>query len=73
MGSLVGAIVEEVDDADDEAEVGYYEQCIGATITAVHSDSESLWLHLSDGSLMEFTALTGGGFDIEIHPPGDTH
>lgn len=54
-------------------EAGYYEQVVGATITAVHDDDESVWLHLSDGSMIEITAMQDGGFDVEIHPADTSH
>lgn len=53
------------DDLDDED--AYYDQAVGLVITAIHDDTESIWLHLSDGSAMEFYATTDG-FDMDIHP-----
>ena len=53
------------DDVDDED--AYYDQVVGLVITSIHDDSESIWLHLSDGSAMEFYATTDG-FDMDIHP-----
>lgn len=50
----------------DEQEEGYFDQCIGAVITAIHDDDESVWIHLSDGSVLEFYA-TAEGFDFDIH------
>lgn len=61
-------VVEWVPDDIDEVEA-YYDQCIGLVLTAVHDDSESIWLHFSDGSAMQFYALNEGGFDMDIHPP----
>lgn len=56
-----------------EQETDYFDQIVGACIVAVHDDSESVWLHLSDGSCMEFFALPEGGFDFEIHSGGVSH
>lgn len=53
---------------EDEDAAEYFDQVIGATITAVHDDPESMWIHLSDGSMIEIVALTDGGFDVEVHP-----
>ena len=53
------------DDLEDED--AYYEQAVGLVITSIHDDTESVWLHLSDGSAMEFYA-TATGFDMDIHP-----
>lgn len=52
----------------------YYDQIIGATITAVHNEStDSLWIHLSDGSMIEIAALSNGGFDVEMHQAETSH
>ena len=55
---------------EERGEPSYYDTCIGASITAVHEDAESVWLHLSDGSAICFMALEQG-FDVEIfdRPP----
>jgi len=58
--------------ADTEPE-SYFDQVIGATITAVHDDAESIWIHLSDGSVIEVVALFDGGFDVEVHPAEARH
>lgn len=60
---------------DTEQDTEYFEQIVGACIVAVHDDDESIWLHLSDGSAVEFYSLPlpDGGFDFEIHEAGVRH
>ena len=55
----------------NEEEDRYYDRVIGAEIVAVHQDHESVWIHLSNGDLIAFTADPLGGFDAEIHPEED--
>jgi len=62
-----------VNTTEDTETVAYFDQVIGATITAVHDDAESMWIHLSDGSVIEIVALTDGGFDVEVHPAETSH
>lgn len=58
---------------EDTEETSYFDQCVGCEIMAIHDDSGSVWLHLSDGSALEFFALPDGGFDFDIHPAETSH
>jgi hypothetical protein len=55
-------------DEDDFGE-GYFDPCLGTVILAVHDGRDDVWIHLSDGSALEFFPVVEGGFNVELHPP----
>lgn len=52
-------------DEDDQAS-GYLDSCVGTTIRAVHEDDDSYWLHLSDGTSLQFY-VDADGLNVEVH------
>jgi len=53
--------------AERDEEREYYEPLIGAVIANIEVDDTGIWIHLTNGDLLEIHAETEG-FSTEIHP-----